>query len=189
MSSTATETGAGGPALAPAVTGFICPICPGMVQLESEALLLEHWALIHDAKDVGGASVTEDQFGDTSLVLDHVFEENSVRKARVCRHCNDRIGWGKCCTCKLCRSYCHTHCAEQMMKTACPGFVRPRLPSQSGVVPCLLPRSKQGLSPGAGQHLPLFATQVQAEAIVDPQEHPQGGHGLKGALRYGVCRP
>lgn len=106
-----------------AISGFICPICPGLVQLESEALLLEHWALIHDAKDVGGASVTEDQFGETTWILDHVFEESSARKPKLCRNCNGRVGWGaRCLKCKYCRCTVHQHCGMQMMSTACPGY-------------------------------------------------------------------
>ena len=27
--------------------GFLCPACPGVVQLESEQLLREHWDMLH----------------------------------------------------------------------------------------------------------------------------------------------
>ena len=28
-------------------TGFLCPACPGVVKLESEELLRNHWATLH----------------------------------------------------------------------------------------------------------------------------------------------
>ena len=30
------------------ISGFLCPICPNLVSFESEALLLQHWAAIHE---------------------------------------------------------------------------------------------------------------------------------------------
>eukprot|EP00911_Craspedida_sp_UC1_P002631 UC1_evm1s1938 len=92
-----------------------------MVQLESEQLLLEHWALIHDAKDVGGASVTERNDKSQQRVLDHVFEE-VAGPPRTCRCCADII-WRIAHVCRNCKYTCHRKCSGRVLETtACPGF-------------------------------------------------------------------
>lgn len=45
---TAASTG-----IVPSLNGFICPVCPNFVVLESETLLKEHWQAFHDDAAAG----------------------------------------------------------------------------------------------------------------------------------------
>eukprot|EP00051_Salpingoeca_urceolata_P022814 m.378656 g.378656 ORF g.378656 m.378656 type:complete len:745 (+) comp20027_c1_seq2:564-2798(+) len=112
------------------LVGFLCPLCPGFVKLDSQELLAQHWEALHK-EDVQPREAIADDLVERAKaqgkLRDHDFEEQTWAKPKSCQVCGG-LAWRSGLACTVCKMTCHKKCVgkigEETPELMCVGTER-----------------------------------------------------------------